>query len=43
MDGFVKIAIEVPIEGTDNIEVETVWAVPQGEGFKLENIPFGLR
>ncbi len=35
-----KICIDIPSPDSDEIEVETVWAVPHEKGFKLDNIPF---
>lgn len=40
MENHVKIYFEIPSEDSGEMEVETVWAVPHGEGFKLDNIPF---
>lgn len=39
----VKIAFEVEVDcgdGSELIELETLWAVPTSEGFQLDNIPF---
>lgn len=40
MENHVKIYFEIPSEVSEAVEVETVWAVPRGEGFQLDNIPF---
>lgn len=40
MEGHVKIFFEIPSADSEEMEVETLWAIPRGEGFKLDNIPF---
>lgn len=40
MEGHVKIYFEIPSADSEEMEIETVWAIPYGEGFKLDNIPF---
>lgn len=40
MEGYVKIYFEIPSVDSEETEIETIWAIPQGEGFKLDNIPF---
>lgn len=40
MEGHVKIYFEIPSPDSDEIEVETIWAVPNRDSFKLDNIPF---
>jgi len=31
---------EIPIEGSEECEVESLWALPSANGYKLDNIPF---
>lgn len=38
--GHVKVFFEVPSAGSDELETESLWAIPYGDGFKLDNIPF---
>ena len=40
MEDHVKIYFEIPTSDSEEMEIETVWAIPYGEGFKLDNIPF---
>ncbi|PHR01352.1 MAG: hypothetical protein COB29_14750 [Sulfitobacter sp.] len=40
MGDHVKINFEIPIEGSEECEVESLWALPCGNGYKLDNIPF---
>ncbi|MEJ2682520.1 MAG: DUF4265 domain-containing protein [Gammaproteobacteria bacterium] len=40
MGNHVKVYFEIPSPDTGEVEVETMWAIPHGEGFKLDNIPF---
>ncbi|MFV0478023.1 MAG: DUF4265 domain-containing protein [Parahaliea sp.] len=40
MEGHVKVYFEIPSADSEEMEIETVWAIPHGEGFKLDNIPF---
>lgn len=44
-DGYVKIRfyLEKDEDGYPPMEVETVWALPAGEHFRLDNIPFYVR
>ena len=43
MDEYVKLYFEVPIEDSDDCEIESLWASPSINGYKLENIPFYAR
>lgn len=36
----VKLYFEIPIDGTEECDVESVWALPLEHGYKLDNIPF---
>ncbi len=40
MSSHVKILFEVSFEGSKVVEFESVWALPSGNGYKLDNIPF---
>lgn len=40
MDGYVKLYFRIPAPDSQEMEVESVWAIPCGGGFKLDNIPF---
>lgn len=42
MSQYVKILLDV--EGDDGtLEIESIWAVPEHEGYRLDNIPFYAR
>lgn len=40
MTNEVKILFEVECIDSDEIEIESMWAIPQKEGYKIDNIPF---
>lgn len=40
MDGYVKVFFEVLSGESEETEVESLWATPHGDGYKLDNIPF---
>lgn len=40
MKDLVKIYFEIPSDTSEKVDVETLWAAPQGDGFKIDNIPF---
>jgi len=39
----VKIFFRIPIEGSEEFEVESLWASPVADSYKLDNIPFYAR
>ncbi len=43
MDDQVKIFFTIPVEGSEEVEIESLWAFPEANGFKLDNIPFYVR
>ena len=41
MSNYVKLFFEYPVG--DSSETESLWALPNGKGFKLDNIPFYVK
>lgn len=40
MTDLVKLLFEIPSKNSEEIEIESIWALPEVEGFRIDNIPF---
>ena len=43
MSEHVKLFLDYPVGDSGESEIESLWALPVGKGFKLDNIPFYAR
>jgi hypothetical protein len=43
MSEHVKLFFEYPVGDSSEIEIESLWALPSGKGFKLDNITFYVK
>ncbi|MBD8513368.1 DUF4265 domain-containing protein [Photobacterium sp. GJ3] len=43
MSEHVKLFFEYPVSDSNRNETESLWTLPDGKGFKLDNIPFYVK